>query len=136
MGLPEEQSKGIRLAVVIHDIGKINVPAKLLSTPRRMTDIEFSLTKKHSEAGREMLRDIDSSASISSQVGQVKVPILSLKGCQIARLVHYRLLVLALESEAISSTIRGVKVLRSSSTPVFRTLPFDYCVEGFPVDGN
>ena len=81
MDLPEEQSKGIRLVVVIHDIGKINVPAELLSTPRRMTDIEFSLTKKHSEVGHEILRDIDPSASISSRVGQVKVPILSLKGC-------------------------------------------------------
>ena len=103
--------------MAIHDIGKINVPAKLLSTPRRMRDIEFSLTKKHSEVRREMLRDIDSSASISSQVSQVKVPILSLKGCQIARLVHYRLFVLALASEAISSTIRGERVLSSSSTP-------------------
>jgi len=105
--------------VAIHDIGKINVPAELLSTPRRMTDIEFSLTKKHSEVGHEILRDIDPSASILSRVGQVKVPILSLKGCQIARLVHYRLLVLALESETISSTIRGGRVLRASSTPKY-----------------
>ncbi len=41
-----------------------------------------------------------------------------------------------MENKAISFMIRGVKVLRSSSTPVFRTLPFGYCVEGFSVDGN
>ncbi len=70
MGLPENQSEGVRLAGIIHDIGKISVPAEVLSTPRRLTDIEFSLIKNHSQVGREILRDIDFSVPVADIVLQ------------------------------------------------------------------
>jgi len=41
MGLPQRQIEGIRLAGLIHDLGKISVPAEILSKPGRITDIEF-----------------------------------------------------------------------------------------------
>jgi PAS domain S-box-containing protein len=51
MGLPEEQIEGIRMAGLIHDIGKIMVPAEILSKPGPLTDIQFDMVKMHPQAG-------------------------------------------------------------------------------------
>jgi len=59
IGLPEEQVDGIRMAGAIHDIGKISVPAEILSKPTKLTEIEFSLIKTHSQAGYDILKDIE-----------------------------------------------------------------------------
>lgn len=59
MGLPEKQCKGIRLAGYVHDIGKISVPAEILSKPRRLTEIEYQIIKEHPHAGYEIIKDID-----------------------------------------------------------------------------
>ncbi len=57
--LPEDQLEGLHLAGVVHDVGKISVPAEILSMPNRMSAIEFSLIKEHSETGYEILKSID-----------------------------------------------------------------------------
>ncbi|MBU4583277.1 MAG: hypothetical protein KKH02_12855 [Proteobacteria bacterium] len=44
MCLATEQIEGIRITSVIHDLGKISVPAEILSKPTRLSNIEFSLT--------------------------------------------------------------------------------------------
>ncbi len=59
MGLEPDRIDGIRMAGVIHDLGKISVPAEILSKPGRISDIEFGLIKNHPTAGFEILRDID-----------------------------------------------------------------------------
>ncbi|MFC1895735.1 PAS domain S-box protein [Thermodesulfobacteriota bacterium] len=59
MGLPEEQVEGIRMAGVIHDLGKIGVPAGILSKPTRLTEIEFALIKIHAQVGYDILKDIE-----------------------------------------------------------------------------
>jgi len=59
MELSCEQKNSVRLASVIHDLGKISVPAEILSMPRKLSDIEFSLVKNHAESGFEILKDID-----------------------------------------------------------------------------
>ena len=56
--LPPEMIDGIRIAGIIHDIGKISVPAELLTRPGKLTKIEFSLIKKHPESGYEILQPI------------------------------------------------------------------------------
>jgi PAS domain S-box-containing protein len=60
MGLSPEKIDGIRMAGVIHDIGKLSVPAEILSKPTKLTDIEFSLIKEHSRRGYEILKDVES----------------------------------------------------------------------------
>ena len=60
MGLPHDTIEGIRMAGSIHDIGKLSIPAEILSKPTKLTDIEFSLIKEHSRSGYEMLKDVDS----------------------------------------------------------------------------
>ena len=59
MSLPKESVENIRLAGTIHDMGKISVPAEILSKPSKLTDIEMSLIKDHPQAGYEILKDVD-----------------------------------------------------------------------------
>lgn len=70
MGLSADQIDGIRMAGLIHDLGKIAVPAEILSKPTRLTDIEFSLIKTHAQAGYEMLDTIDFPWPIAQMVHQ------------------------------------------------------------------
>jgi len=57
--LPSKQIEGIRMAGMIHDVGKIAVPAEILSKPGGLSDIEFSLIKTHPTIGYHILKDID-----------------------------------------------------------------------------
>jgi len=59
MALPDDTIDNIRMAGIIHDIGKISIPAEILSKPGKLTDIEFSLIKVHSQAGYDILKDIE-----------------------------------------------------------------------------
>jgi PAS domain S-box-containing protein len=59
MGLSKEQIEGIRMAGVIHDLGKISVPAEILSKPGIISEAEFSLIKQHPQTGYEILKGID-----------------------------------------------------------------------------
>jgi len=60
MGLSSDQIDGIRMAGSIHDIGKISIPAEILTKPTKLTKIEFSLIQEHAQTGYEMLRDVES----------------------------------------------------------------------------
>ncbi len=60
MGVPREKIEGIRMAGSIHDIGKLSIPAEILSKPGKLSDIEFSLIKEHPQRGYEMLKDVES----------------------------------------------------------------------------
>ncbi len=59
LALSDHEIEGIYLASVIHDIGKIRVPAEILSKPGRLSPIEFALIQEHAEAGYQILKDID-----------------------------------------------------------------------------
>ncbi|WP_294887439.1 HD-GYP domain-containing protein, partial [Sulfurimonas sp. RIFCSPLOWO2_12_36_12] len=59
IGLPAKQIEGIRIAGTVHDIGKIHVPAEILSNPSKLSDAEFSIIKTHCQAGYDILRTID-----------------------------------------------------------------------------
>ena len=60
MGFTKERIDGIRMAGSIHDIGKLSIPAEILSKPTKLTNIEFSLIKEHSRSGYEILKDVES----------------------------------------------------------------------------
>ena len=68
MGLLPEQIDVLQMAGMIHDIGKISVPAEILSMPRKLTDLEFSLIKTHSQSGYEVLKDIEFSWPVARMV--------------------------------------------------------------------
>lgn len=58
MHLPTDMIEGIRMAGVIHDIGKVSVPAEILSKPGRLSVKEFELIKEHPQVGYDILKDV------------------------------------------------------------------------------
>ncbi len=59
MGFSEDRTDFVRTVSTVHDIGKISVPAEILSKPTKLTHIEFSLIKTHSQSGYDILKDIE-----------------------------------------------------------------------------
>ena len=57
--LSENQIEGLNLASVVHDIGKIRVPAEILCKPGKLDEFEFGLIKQHPETGYAILKSID-----------------------------------------------------------------------------
>jgi putative nucleotidyltransferase with HDIG domain len=57
--LTQHQMEGIRLAALIHDIGKIYVPAEILNRPGKLTESEFDFIKLHPQVGFDIIKDID-----------------------------------------------------------------------------
>jgi putative nucleotidyltransferase with HDIG domain len=58
MELAKEQVEGLRMAGLIHDIGKLNVPAELLIKPHRLTEIEYEAIKIHPQSGYDIVKEI------------------------------------------------------------------------------
>ncbi len=59
LGLDEKKVEAIRIAALIHDIGKVNIPASILSKPGKLTDIEFDMIKTHPQLSYNMLKRIE-----------------------------------------------------------------------------
>ena len=59
MGLADNRIEGIRIAALVHDVGKIGIPLEILSKPGKLTEAELMIIKDHPENGYEMLKDID-----------------------------------------------------------------------------
>jgi PAS domain S-box-containing protein/putative nucleotidyltransferase with HDIG domain len=59
LGLAASQIEGIRVASSLHDIGKIYVPAEILSKPGKLKINEFNLVRDHAEVGYELLKSIE-----------------------------------------------------------------------------
>ena len=59
MGLSESVCEGLHFGALIHDLGKIQVPAEILSKPSRLSRIEYELVKAHPEVGYDILKGID-----------------------------------------------------------------------------
>ena len=58
MSLPSDEIEGIYIAGLLHDIGKIAIPAEILSKPSKLLDLEFSLIKTHVVVGYEIIKQI------------------------------------------------------------------------------
>jgi PAS domain S-box-containing protein/putative nucleotidyltransferase with HDIG domain len=59
MGLSKDQVLGLRLAALIHDIGKIYVPAEILSKPGSLTPSEVKLIQTHPQVGQNILKAVE-----------------------------------------------------------------------------
>lgn len=58
MGLDARRQEGLRVSGYLHDIGKITVPAEILSKPGKLNAIEFLLIQGHAQAGYEVLKKV------------------------------------------------------------------------------
>jgi HD-GYP domain-containing protein (c-di-GMP phosphodiesterase class II) len=58
MGLSEERLRNLRMAGILHDLGKIAIPADLLAKPGRLTPLEFDLLKTHPQVAYNILKPV------------------------------------------------------------------------------
>ena len=58
MGLPPQQVEGVRFGAMLHNIGTVSVPAEIINRPDRLSDLQFSLVKQHTQTGFEIVKDI------------------------------------------------------------------------------
>jgi HD-GYP domain-containing protein (c-di-GMP phosphodiesterase class II) len=59
MGLPRERISYIQLAGRIHDVGKVSIPAEILTKPGKLTELEFAIIKTHPRVGYDLLKSIE-----------------------------------------------------------------------------
>jgi len=59
LGLDEERPESLRIASTIHDIGKIYVPAEILSRPGRLSAVEFEIVKSHAQVDYDIVKGVD-----------------------------------------------------------------------------
>lgn len=59
MNLPSDTVYGLRMAAVLHDLGKIAVPAEILTRPGPLNDLEYGLIKNHVQYGYDILKKIE-----------------------------------------------------------------------------
>ncbi|MDA8219810.1 MAG: PAS domain S-box protein [Dehalococcoidales bacterium] len=59
LGLPAAEIEGLYLGAIVHDIGKIAVPAEILSKPGKLTEIELHMIRAHPRLGYDILKTVD-----------------------------------------------------------------------------
>ena len=70
MGWPEDKCRELQLTGLVHDIGKIGIPAEILSKPGRLNATEYELVKSHVERGYEILKDVKFPLPIANIIHQ------------------------------------------------------------------
>jgi len=70
MGVAKDRIDGLRSAGVLHDLGKISVPADILSKPCKLSESEFNLIKIHPQVGYDILKDIEFPSPVAKIVYQ------------------------------------------------------------------
>lgn len=58
-GLSKDQIEAVRMAGIVHDLGKISIPAEILSKPTRLSPLEFGLIRVHPQTSYDILKDIE-----------------------------------------------------------------------------
>jgi len=65
LGISDSETEMIRIAALLHDIGKIGVKEEVLNKPGKLTDEELSMIKEHPQKGYEILRDVPALKDVS-----------------------------------------------------------------------
>lgn len=59
MKLPQGKIRGVRIASLVHDVGKVNLPTEIVSKPGSLVEVELNLVKNHPRTGYEILSKVD-----------------------------------------------------------------------------
>ncbi|OAA21961.1 hypothetical protein DU53_05400 [Kosmotoga sp. DU53] len=70
MNLSEEQIEAVRIAGLLHDIGKISVPTDILNKPDKLNNFELGIVRNHPQTAFEILKDVEFSQPIAEIVLQ------------------------------------------------------------------
>jgi HD-GYP domain-containing protein (c-di-GMP phosphodiesterase class II) len=57
--LPQDKIEGIKIASLVHDIGKVNLPTEIISKPSKLVEVEFNLIKNYPRVGYDILKKVD-----------------------------------------------------------------------------
>jgi len=107
MKLPQDTIEGVKIASLVHDVGKVNLPTEIVSKPSALFEVEFNLLKNHPRTGYEILKKVDFPWPIAEIVFQQYEKIdgsgypRGLKGTEI--LIEAKILGVANVVEAMSS---------------------------------
>ena len=70
LGFPEERKEQVRLAGLVHDLGKISIPSEILTKPARLNEMEMALVRLHPEVAYRILKEIELLSPIGEMVLQ------------------------------------------------------------------
>lgn len=70
MGMTEDALEGIRLAALVHDIGKVRLPTEILNRPGRLSELEFELVRTHSEIGGDIVKEVSFPWPVAQMIAQ------------------------------------------------------------------
>jgi PAS domain S-box-containing protein/putative nucleotidyltransferase with HDIG domain len=70
LALPDDDIKGIKVAATLHDIGKIAVPAEILTRPGRLSPAEFEIIKTHPDAGYGIVAEVSFPWPVAEMIRQ------------------------------------------------------------------
>jgi len=70
LGLSKDKQEAVRITCLVHDIGKINLPAEILNKPGVLSNIELQLIKEHTRTGRDILKTTEFSWPIAEIIHQ------------------------------------------------------------------
>ena len=59
MELTDDEIEAVQMSAVVHDIGKLYVPAELLAKPGILNEVELSMIKLHAQAGYDILKTVE-----------------------------------------------------------------------------
>ena len=59
MKLSQDKIEGTRVASLVHDIGKVNLPTEIISKPKKLVEVEFNLVKNYPRVGYDILKKVD-----------------------------------------------------------------------------
>jgi HD-GYP domain-containing protein (c-di-GMP phosphodiesterase class II) len=59
MELPAAKIEGVRIASLVYDVGKVNLPTEIVSKPGKLVEVELNLVKNHPRTGYEILKKVD-----------------------------------------------------------------------------
>jgi len=147
MEFTQEQKDCVRIASMIHDIGKINIPVEILSKPGIVNQYELELMQNHPQAGYDILKDIDFPWPIAKAVHQHHERIdgsgypNGLKGDEIlleARVIYVADVVEAMSSHRPYRPSKGIDIaldeLRKNRGILYDAKMVDICLELFEKD--
>ena len=70
MGWPADRCRNMETIGLVHDVGKIAVPAEILTKPSRLSSIEMQLVREHAQAGYDILKDVPFDAPVAETIRQ------------------------------------------------------------------
>ncbi len=66
LGWKDETIKNLKYIALLHDIGKVGIPDRVLNKPGRLTETEFNIVRSHTTIGGDILKDIETISNVDA----------------------------------------------------------------------